>query len=144
VVSPEGWLLSSVSSFCPQGKLQLRSVVSHYQIVQGGQIYTVFTRQQLIHNSEWSALPLNKARQLSFVHQQSHEINSANCHTPALGGCFFCAPLTTTPHSQCSFLALSHSLRLVQHSTPPPLTVVNYIHCQCHSVSFGGGVQSVH
>jgi hypothetical protein len=52
VVSPEGWLTSIVCSFCPQGRLQLGSVIAHYQFVQVGEICCCFFQvaAELLHS----------------------------------------------------------------------------------------------
>jgi hypothetical protein len=77
---------------------------------------------------------------------------SHSCAPLIVPGGYLSAPphlvgwLLVPPHSQQSFLTLPslsefsylphpHSLKLVQCSTPTSLTVVNYIHCLCHSVS---------
>jgi hypothetical protein len=131
-------LWAIIGPFGPQGRLQLRSVVAHYQIIQRWSDMFLFsphgswvTPQQqlwLVNSSH------NKVRQFSVLsHPQFQEKSSEIHHVPALGGWLLWLPLL----SEFGSLPLSPQ-RSGQHSTPPLLTAVNYVHCLWHSVFFRG------
>jgi hypothetical protein len=136
-------------SFCQQGRLQLRPVISHYKFVQGDLI-CCFARWQL-HCPTAATLLVssfpNKVRQFSFVYcPQSQKTSSEICHAPALGGWLVTPPplsaLVLHPIFTCwEFGSLIHFLSssLHQHFTPSPLSVVDY-NLLFMFFSFDGGV----
>jgi hypothetical protein len=112
VVSPEGWLVCTHWSLLPKDSLQLRSVVTHYQIAPHGQICFCFLQAvaESLHrcNSGWSAF----IGQLSVVpYPQSYKISS-NLLCPSSGS------LVYHPAPTLSVLLLFLPLLSVQHLTP--------------------------
>jgi hypothetical protein len=147
VVSPEGWLVSSIwFLLCI---MQVAIKVCGCLLPDGPRYSDMLL---FMPSSSWvtpqqqlwlaSSSP-NKVGQFSFVHYpQSHKISSVIHHAPALGG-WFCAPILFSIFVPCvapltEFNSLPHppSQRLIQHSTLHPLTVVNCTHCVCHSLLF--------
>jgi hypothetical protein len=127
-------LWAAVCSFCQQGRLQLRSVIACYQIVQSGQKCCCFSPGNswiVLQPQLWliSSSP-NKVGQFSFVnHPQLYKLRSAICQAPLW------ASQSTLTLSICS-LPQPHSPRLVQCSTPPPLYLILCIdHCK-NSIQF--------
>jgi hypothetical protein len=113
-------LCAVVGFFYPQGRLQLRSVTAHYQIVQGVHIRCCFfpsSSQVTLQPQLWLiSSSSNKVGQfLRFVHcPQSHEISSVICHHTTLGGWLF------TPSLLSEFVPCPTPPGRVQILTPTP------------------------
>jgi hypothetical protein len=122
LVGPLKWnfqkagLWAILGSFCLQGMLQQRSVIAHYQIVQGGQTCCCKTAKQ--HLSDCTDTTL--AGQL----------------LPQHGGPI--QWLAIPQLSDCGSLPHPQSPGLVQDSNLSPLSEVSYIHCLCSAVLFRG------
>jgi hypothetical protein len=116
-------LLASSSRLLPPTR---QVAIKIYDIAQGGQICCCFCQAAAeslhSHNSDWSALPPIRWG------------NSVLCTTHSPAGLVqrSATPLLLAPHPTL----LSEVGSAFQ---PTPLTVINYIHCLCHSVLLGGG-----
>jgi hypothetical protein len=131
-------LWAVVDTFCPQSKL-----VTHYQNLQGGQIWFCFHQvvAELLRSCfgyGLSAPPLTQKGNSAF-HPLSHKISSTFCHAHTLGGCFL-----TLLQLWVWQLNGPHSQRFILCSAPPCQAAMNYVLCQWPSVLFTRVLQSAH
>jgi hypothetical protein len=109
--------------------MQLRSLIAHYHIVQGGQIHCCFCQAAAeslhSHNSGWSTLTPTR--------WDNSVLCTTHCPTRLVQQWS-----TTLSLWQVGSSLHSCFLKFVQNFTLPTLTVVNYIHCLYYAVLSGG------